>query len=80
MLRRHLTDDQRAVMAAWWMKEHSEQGKRTDLTSSLRGAEVPDHPTKTKAQQLFNSTRAKLDKANYVQVRAPELARTGSPN
>jgi len=40
VLRRHLTDDQRAVMGAMWMKEHWQQGERTDLTSPSRGGEV----------------------------------------
>jgi len=56
VLRRHLTDDQRAVMAALWKEQNKEQGKRTDLTSAPRGSEVKDyeHPTRAEATQFWN--------------------------
>jgi len=40
VLRRHLSDDQRAAMAALWNEENRKQGTRTDLTSARRPAEV----------------------------------------
>jgi len=40
LLRRHLTDDQWGTIAALWNRENKEQGKRSDLTSAQRCAEV----------------------------------------
>jgi len=40
VLRRHLTDDQRAAMAVLWSQENKAQGKRTDLTSGERQPQV----------------------------------------
>lgn len=36
VLRRHLSDDQRAMMSARWKEENKKQGERTDLTSTPR--------------------------------------------
>lgn len=67
------------MMAVWWMKEHpAPTGAAAHINSPQRDGELITSkvsPTQKAAQQLFNSTRAKLDKANYVQVRAPDLAR-----
>ena len=61
--------------AVWWMKEHRQSAGRPDVNSATRTAELlKEGPTRVCALQLFNSSRAKLDKANYVQARAPELA------
>jgi hypothetical protein len=38
-----------------WAAEHKEQGRRTDLTSADRPAEV-DHPSRAEAISLFNVT------------------------
>ncbi len=77
VLRRHLTNDQRALMAVLWKEENKKQGERTDLneTSAPRGAEVKDvSPTRAEATELFKVSRQKIDRASYVQKRNPELA------
>lgn len=76
VLRRHLTDDQRAAIARLWMIENKEQGKRSDLaegTSPRCSGEVERYPTQAKAQGLFKVERRKLDQATYVEGHAPEL-------
>ena len=55
VLRRHLTDAQRAAMSVMWAAEHKQQGERTDLTSAGRVAEVSDHPTRAAATSMFAS-------------------------
>ena len=82
VLRRHLTDDQRAMIAARWKeenKEEPEQGTRDDKgrfqPSAPRGAEGKDSsPTRAKAIELFNVSRKKIDKAAYVLKRNVDLA------
>ncbi len=75
VLRRHLTDDQRAIIAALWKEENKKQGERTDLTSPPRCGEVKQsHPTQAKTQELFKVSKQKLDRATYVQKRDPDLA------
>jgi len=57
ILRRHLTDDQRSIIAARWKEENKKQGKRTDLASAERAAEVKDtSPTRTEATEFFKRT------------------------
>lgn len=48
MLRRHLTDDQRGMMGALWMKEHPAlTGAAAHGKSAPRGADLEDsHPTR----------------------------------
>lgn len=80
VLRRHLTDDQRAMMAALWIEENKKQGKRTDLTSTPRGVEVAEsafakkNPTHAEAMEVFKVSRHKAEKAAKVQDAAPALA------
>jgi len=75
VLRRHLTDDQRGMMAAMWIKQNRKQGERTDLETSVqRNTEVIDHPTREAAKTKFNVTSSKVIKANYVQNQDPVLA------
>ena len=61
--RRHLTDDQRAAMAALWKDEHKEQGKGRDLTSPQRCGKVN---TVQKSVSLFNIPRRKIDEATKL--------------
>lgn len=69
VLRRQLTDDQRAEIARQWKEEHKEQGKRTDLTSPRRRGEVAGvedagkchNPTTEEAAEFFNVPRRKID-------------------
>jgi N6-adenosine-specific RNA methylase IME4 len=42
VLRRHLTDDQRAAIATLWKQEHKRQGQRTDLTLEQWHSEVDE--------------------------------------
>jgi len=75
VLRRHLTDDQSAMLAALWKEGNKRQGERMDLTSAGRPAEVQDvSPTRAEAQELFKVSRWKVDQATYVRQRSPELA------
>lgn len=75
VLRRHLTDSQRAIIAAKWKEENKKQGARVDLTSAGRPAEVRDvSPTRAEATEFFNVSRWKIDQASYVQAHNPELA------
>jgi N6-adenosine-specific RNA methylase IME4 len=77
VLRRHLTDDQRAIIASLWKEENKKQGERTDLTSARRGAEVKDigHPTRAEATEFFKVSRRKIDQATYVQSHSLDLAK-----
>jgi len=75
VLRRHLTDDQRATMATLWKEMNKKQGERTDLTSAPRGAEVDSHtgPARAEAVKIFKVGRKKVDKATTLMERSPEL-------
>lgn len=73
ILRRHLTDDQRACIASLWYQEHKRQGQRTDLTSAPRSAEVDDHPGRAEATSLFKTSRSKMAKAAKIRQDDPEL-------
>lgn len=82
VLRRHLTDDQRAVMAALWKEENKKESeikardeKGRILPSAQRGADGKDkeHPTRAEATEFFVVSRQKIDRASYVQKRNPEL-------
>ncbi len=74
VIRRHLTDDQRAAMAALWKEKHKEPGKRTDLTSPERSGEVDTkHLASEKSAKIFNISRFKVDEATKVMHREPEL-------
>ena len=77
VLRRHLSDDQRGMMAALWMLENKATPgpKAADLVPAQRAAEITDNnPTRQQATQTFNVSRQKVDRSRYVQNRAPELA------
>lgn len=71
VLRRHLTDDQRAVMAARWVQENKVQGQRT---SEPRRSEVSTHPTRDEAIGLFNVPQRRVSEATTLMNRQPELA------
>ena len=68
-----LTDDQRTIMAAYWMRENKRQAERTDLkqTSAPHGAEVDVSPTRGQAAATLKVSRKKLVKATYVLNRDP---------
>ncbi len=75
VLRRHLTDDQRVMIATIWKDENKAQGERKDLTSAPPRAEVKDSsPTRAEASEIFKVPRRKLDKATYVRKHNPKLA------
>lgn len=77
VLRRHLTDDQRAMIATRWMQEHKLQGKRTDLTSAPHRADVSStdpSPTRAQATETFKVSRKAVERTTYLQNHAPELA------
>ncbi len=71
VLRRHLTDDQRAMLAAKWKAGNKAQGRRTDLTSPQRCGEVD---TPQAASDLFRISRRGIDEATQVLRAAPALA------
>jgi len=80
VLRRHLTDDQRAVIAARW-KEGNKQQRGGDRkseeyksTAPRRAVDIDSSPTRMEATRLFNVSRRKVDQASYVQSHAPDLA------
>lgn len=79
VLRRHLSDDQRAMMSARWKEENKKQGERTDLTSTPRRggsstAFAEKNPTMAKAVEIFQISKGKLDRASYVQTHNSDLA------
>lgn len=76
VLRRHLTDDQRAMLAALWKEENKQKpGPKPEGITAQRGAVIKDvSPTRAEAKEFFNVSRRKVDEASYVQTRDPELA------
>jgi len=76
VLRRHLTDDQRAAMAAMWKEENKKQGKRTDLTSEQHRSEVQvlqPIDTEAIAAESFKVPRRKVDQASKLLHSEPGL-------
>ena len=69
VLRRHLSDDQRAAMAALWKQENSKQAGRpireeSQENSARRRAEFcgdARHPTRAEATERFNVSRWRVD-------------------
>jgi N6-adenosine-specific RNA methylase IME4 len=71
LLRRHLTDDQRAAMAALWKKAHARQVGRPK-NNSHNGVGISPSVPAWEVPQLFHITRRKLDEATYLLARSPE--------
>lgn len=81
VMRRHLTDDQRALLGAYWMQEHKEEpgssqerDEQGHYRTAPRGADRSEHPTRQEATELFKTRRHKLEKATTVLKQNPELA------
>lgn len=80
VLRRHLTDSQRRMMAAMWSSDHKqtkdiETGKFLQSPSAPHYADGSDvSPTRQEATGLFQVSRAGHDKAKYVLNRDADLA------
>lgn len=79
VMRRHLTDDQRNMLAANWIQEHKQEpqpgpgrGHTREKTPAPRGADVS--PTRRAAADLFKVKRRKLSKATTVLNKDPVLA------
>lgn len=73
LLRRHLTDDQRAVLARKWLRERiKHQGERTDLDFRDTVSQKSEHPRKEAANKFATSER-KIKYAAQVESIAPEL-------
>jgi len=76
VLRRHLTDDQRAAMAALWKKENpAPRGQASPIYG--KSAEYPadsdgDHPARAQATVGFKVTRWDIDRATYLLNHDPE--------
>jgi len=77
LLRRHLSDDQRSMLAAMWKEENRKptikerDGKGQVLRSTPRRggtvtASAKKNPTRAEAVELFKVSKQKLDKASYV--------------
>lgn len=78
VLRRHLTDDQRAMMAAMWKDEHSApRGKASSKygKSAPYGADIKDaeHPTREEATKMFRVSRKKVDEASKLLSSEPDI-------
>ncbi len=82
LLRRHLTDDQRATMATLWKDEHKKEPeiKERDekgriLPSAPRCADGLDmgHPTRAEATKIFRVPRRKVAKATTLLNKDQEL-------
>jgi N6-adenosine-specific RNA methylase IME4 len=74
VLRRHLTDDQRACLAVRWKDEHKKEAGRPLNNSQQRIGELNNgHPTQTESQTLFRVTQGKVDKATKVKNARPDL-------
>jgi hypothetical protein len=69
LLRRHLTDDQRAATAALW-KQRQARGPGRPQKNSHNGVEVPKVPA-TVAPTVFNVARRKVDEATFLMHRSP---------
>lgn len=83
VLRRHLSDDQRAMMASMWAEENKQEpqagpGRGHKTTPPRRGDVLnAEHPTQAAGMALFNvKSRKKVDKATFVRKHNPELAAT----
>ncbi len=78
VLRRHLTDDQRAAMAALWKEDHKEPRGRASPNygkSALCSADLEDdgHPARAQAIELFNVPRRKVDEASKLLHARPDI-------
>jgi site-specific DNA-methyltransferase (adenine-specific) len=73
VLRRHLTDDQRACIAELWKEKYKiPDGKRRGLSVAPRGAtETID--TRAQASETFRVSRKKMAKAAQIRQTDPEL-------
>jgi N6-adenosine-specific RNA methylase IME4 len=78
VLRRHLTDDQRKMIAAIWKDENRERpGPKIEIIIPPPSGKTPDThrgKTATQASEIFKISRRGLDKATYVHRHNPELA------
>jgi hypothetical protein len=81
VLRRHLSDDQRAVIAVYWKEGHKQYvpgpGRgHIEVQEERSDTRVSDlyHPAETKASEQFNVPPNAIKKATYVAKRNPELA------
>jgi hypothetical protein len=69
LLRRHLTDDQRAATAALW-KKHEARAPGRPPKNSHNGVDISKASAKA-APSLFNVARRKVDEATYLLHRSP---------
>jgi N6-adenosine-specific RNA methylase IME4 len=80
VLRRHLTDDQRAMMAALIAQQHPQRkagpgrGKRTTPTGGRALTKAQQHPSRTAAAGTMNVAPKRAEKAATVLNANPELA------
>jgi hypothetical protein len=76
LLRRHLSDDQRAMMAALYSRQHSHRKAgpgRGRKTSSHAGSGV-SHPARAEAATRMNVAPKRIDRATAILRAAPTLA------
>jgi len=76
VLRRHLTDDQRAQMAAKWSQLNKKKAGKPSKNASGRPAALKDarHPSRAQSIELFKVARWDIDRASYIQNHSPQLA------
>lgn len=80
VLRRHLADDQRAIMAAMWIAENKKKPKpgpgrgKKKQRNGVSSDVLEDHPTRNQAKTDFKVSQQKTEKATYVLTHNPELA------
>lgn len=75
LLRRHLSDDQRAVIAAMWKAEHREKpGPKKDAARRRAAITSDSSPTRAEARDRFNVSRRKIDQATQLLNDEPDLA------
>ena len=74
VLRRHLSDDQRAMMAALYAKDHPRKEGRPAKKLRATGSEFPAGEASVAAAQTMNVAPNRVKKAVAVLNKSPELA------
>jgi hypothetical protein len=73
VMRRHLTDDQRAMIAAKWAQENKQTAGRPEKNAGQRSP-LLNHPVRETAQEMFGVSERKVKEATTALLNQPELA------